>query len=249
MVFVVSPAANNSVSAGRTRVKSEAAAASAPLRRVVAHFTDTAFPVAPARVTVNETASPSDASASATEKLGVASSSVMVSVTASGFAAPLPPVAVPDTVTVAFGASRSLSTAVSVTVPVLAVAPAAIVRVVPVCVTGALPGTETVMVTASLEVPDRVAVTVLSCSWMLVVIVSSASAMVDGARTSVTVGVSSSSVMVSVSPVTVSPPETPLTSRVSFGSSMSSSTGVSSKSPSALAAPAGIVMEKVATPA
>ncbi len=60
--------------------------------------------------------------------VGVPSSSVMVSVWLAGFPTP-PPAAVPDTVTVLLGASTSLSTAVIVTVPVLVVAPAAMVKV------------------------------------------------------------------------------------------------------------------------
>ena len=62
--------------------------------------------------------------------VGASSSSVIVSVASAGFATP-PPLAVAETVTVLFGASTSLSTAVMVTVPVLEVAPAAMVRVVP----------------------------------------------------------------------------------------------------------------------
>ena len=58
--------------------------------------------------------------------VGVPSSSVIVSVCEVGSATP-PPLAVPATVTVVFGASRSLSVAVIVTMPVDAVAPAAIV--------------------------------------------------------------------------------------------------------------------------
>ena len=57
------------------------------------------------------------------------SSSVMVSVWFEGFDTP-PPLAVADTVTVLLSVSTELSTAVIVTVPVLAVAPAAIVSLV-----------------------------------------------------------------------------------------------------------------------
>ena len=63
--------------------------------------------------------------------VGAASSSVIVSVWPGGADTPLPPVAEPETVTVLSGASTMLSTAVTVTVPVLVVAPAAIVSVVP----------------------------------------------------------------------------------------------------------------------
>ena len=58
----------------------------------------------------------------------------MVRVTAAGFATPLPPDTVAETVTALSGASFASSAAVTVTVPVLAVCPAAIVSIVPVCV-------------------------------------------------------------------------------------------------------------------
>ena len=58
------------------------------------------------------------------------SSSSIVSVWFTGFVTPLPPLDAPDTVTVLFAASTSLSFAVIVTVSVLAVEPAAIVSFV-----------------------------------------------------------------------------------------------------------------------
>ncbi len=78
-VCVVTPAAKVRVVAG-TAVKS--AAVAPPSTSAVAHFTVTTFPLAPARVTVKLIASPSSPLASATEKLGVASSSVTVTFTA-----------------------------------------------------------------------------------------------------------------------------------------------------------------------
>ena len=63
---------------------------------------------------------------------GGPSSSRIVSVTPSGFATPLPPAAVPETVTRMSGSSPLLSTAVIVTVSALVVEPAAIVSVVAV---------------------------------------------------------------------------------------------------------------------
>ena len=60
---------------------------------------------------------------------GAASSSVMVSVRAIGCCTPWSLTAVPETVACRFGASVSLSTAATVTVPLLVVAPAAMVRV------------------------------------------------------------------------------------------------------------------------
>ena len=89
---------------------------------------------------------------------GASSSSVSVSATPVGFATPLPPAAVAETVTCLAGESVSLSLAVTVTSPLLAVAPAAMVSVVPaerVKSSAAV----TVTVTASLDVPDSAAVT------------------------------------------------------------------------------------------
>ena len=62
------------------------------------------------------------------------SSSVIVSVRFAGAATPLPPVTVALTVTSLSGASTVLSRAVMLTVPVLVVAPTAIVNMVPLCV-------------------------------------------------------------------------------------------------------------------
>ena len=89
-----------------------------------------------------------------------------------------------------------------VTVPVLAVAPAAIVSVVfcdrlkSLLVAGLIALADTVTVTASLEAPDSVAVTVLTPP-------SSVIELSDSAR--VSVGVASSSVMVICVPVTLNP--------------------------------------------
>ena len=126
--------------------------------------------------------------------VGVPSSSVMVSVWSEGFDTP-PPLAEPDTVTVLFAASTVLSTAVTVTVPLLAVLPAAIVSVLLADklkspdTAGLTALAETVTVTAALDAEDSVAVTVLDPPF---------SEIEDGLNTSVTVGVPSSSVMVSV---------------------------------------------------
>ena len=126
--------------------------------------------------------------------VGAPSSSVMVSVWFEGFDTP-PPLAAPDTVTVLFGASTELFTAVIVTVPVLEVLPAAIVSslfvdIVKSPATAGLTAlAETVTVTAALDAPDSVAVTVLDPPF---------SEIEDGVSTSVTVGAPSSSVMVSV---------------------------------------------------
>ncbi len=86
-----------------------------------------------------------------------------------------------ETVTVLLGASTSLSTAVIVTVPVLVVAPAAIVRVVPVRVKSpeavfAPAAAATVRVTATFDLPDTVLVFVaplsLGCGYVGAVAVS-----------------------------------------------------------------------------
>ena len=132
-----------------------------------------------------------DAGSSARVSVGVSSSSVIVSVRGAGAAAPLPPVTVPPICTLFSGASRSLSSASIFTSPVLTVSPAAIVSLVPVSVKSAATAGETgvavtVTATASLDGPLSVAVTVVS---------PSSSEIDAGARASVTVGVSSSSVI------------------------------------------------------
>ena len=121
------------------------------------------------------------------------SSSTSVSVSAAGFAsAPLPPATVPVTVAWRLTVSSALSTAVTVTAPVLAVAPAATVRVFaadsaksPAIVSvPAAAAAATVTVTASLEGWERVAVTDATPAF---------SRIEDGASTSATVGIASSS--------------------------------------------------------
>ena len=131
---------------------------------------------------------------SASETVGVSSSSAMVRVWSEGAATPLPPAAVAETVTCLSGASTSLSTAVMVTVPVLVVAPAAMVSVVPACVkspetAGDTGAEETVRITAWLDTAPSVAVTVVAPAFSL---------MEEALRARETVGVSSSSVIVSV---------------------------------------------------
>ena len=136
-----------------------------------------------------------DVADKASVTVGAASSSVMVRVASGGFATLLPPAAVPETVTVLFGASVGLSTAVTVTVPVLVIEPAAMVRVVVAlkvkspCTAPVPAAAEIVTVTASLDAPDSVAVTADT---------PPSSVIDEGASTSATVGKSSSSVMVRV---------------------------------------------------
>ena len=94
------------------------------------------------------------------------SSSVTVSVTLDGADTPLPPETVPDTVTDLSATSTSLSFAVTVTEPALVVEPDAMVSVFAVlrsksvATAGATSAAATVTVTASLDAPDSVAVTV-----------------------------------------------------------------------------------------
>ena len=106
----------------------------------------------------------------------------------------MPPVTVPETVTVLSGASTLLFTAVSVTAPVLVVWPAAIVSVVPLCVksvetAGESADADTVTTTGALDAPLSVAVTTLSPPF---------SEIEDGLSTRLIVGAPSSSVIVSV---------------------------------------------------
>ena len=135
--------------------------------------------------------------------VAVASSSSKVSVTFGGAATPLPPDAVPETVTDLFGESSTFPFAVTVTTPALVVAPAAMVRVVAVLEVKSAPtapapaAAATVTVTAALDGPESVAVTVE---------IPPVSEIDAGPRTSATVGSVSSSVKVSAAPVTVSAP-------------------------------------------
>ena len=130
--------------------------------------------------------------------------------------APLPPLAVAETVTVLFGASTSLSTAVIVRVVVAlnVKSPAAV---------AAPAAAATVRVIASFDLPDNVAVPVLA-------FVAPLSSIAVCVNTRVTVGVPSTSVMVMAVPVTVMSVSVPSMLMLSLGSSISSSVGVSAKS-------------------
>ena len=106
--------------------------------------------------------------------------------------------------TVLFAASTSLSTAVTVTVPVLSVAPAAMVRVLlavtvksPVAA-GDTAAAATVRVTAWLDAPLREAVTVVALS-------SPDSSMDVGVSLSLTTGVPSSSFTVTATSAAATP--------------------------------------------
>ena len=128
--------------------------------------------------------------------VGASSSSVIVSVASAGFAMPPSPDTVAETVADPSGASSASSTAVTVTVPVLAVEPAAMASVFAVDnVTS--PDAATVSVTAALDAPESVAVTVDTPPF---------SEMDEGDRTRVAVGAPSSSVRVRRAPVTAPMP-------------------------------------------
>ena len=145
------------------------------------------------------------------DSAGAASSSAMVSVASAGSATPLAPETAAETVSCLSGSSFALSTAVIVTAPALAVAPAAMVSVTPelsvksAATAGATAVADTVSITASLDLPESVAVAVLVSPWPL-------SAMVSGFDESgsdnakVATGVASSSVSASDAPVTVPAP-------------------------------------------
>ena len=193
--LVVEPAAMVSVFA----VLRSKSAATAPVPAAAPTVTVTASLDTPDSVAVTVETPPSseiDDGDRTSVSVGNASSSVIVSVASDGAATPLPPAAVAETVTDLSGASVALSTAVTVTAPVLVVAPAAMVSVVAVLSVKSVPDpgeADTVSVTASLDAPDSVAVTVLDPGF-----VPSCSSIVAGDRTSVTSGNASSSVMVSV---------------------------------------------------
>ena len=148
-------------------------------------------PVSVAVTTLWPSFSEISAGVSTSVTVGVASSSVIVSVWFAGADTPCPPDTEPLTVTCIFGASTSLFSAAIVTVPVLVVEPAAIVSVVPLWVkpAGVVGDVDTVTVTASLDSPVKRAVTVLRPPF---------SEISSGVSSSVTVGVASSSVIVSV---------------------------------------------------
>ena len=176
-------------------------------------------------VTVEELAAPlsvTEVRERASVAVGFASSSVIVRVTAAGAVTPCEFAAAPDTVTLRFGSSVSSSTAVIVTVPVLLVAPAAMVSVFSAlreksAASAPEPGAaETVISVSALDGRSSEAVTVVEFVAPLSGILGR-----DSAR--VTVGFASSSVMV---PVPVAVPmvafTAPLnsTATVSFGSSV-----------------------------
>ena len=164
---------------------------------IVVATLDARFRVAVTVVAFGVPLSPIVADDNASVARGGPSSSRIVSVLPVGFPTPLPPEAVPETATDLFGSSSLLSTAVIVTAPVLVVSPDAIVNLSvldnvksPAAVSA--PGAaDTVTVTAALDTPESVAVTVAAFDVPL-------SSIVADDNASVTVGNASSSVSVSV---------------------------------------------------
>ena len=224
------------------RVKS---AATAPVPAAAATVTVTASLDGPDKVAVTVVAPPVseiDESESTSAIVGRASSSVMVRVASDGFDTLLPPAAVPDTVTDLLGESTSFPFAVTVTVPVLAVEPAAMVRVFAVlrsksAATAPVPAAAaTVTVTASLDLPESVAVTVEP---------PPVSEIEVGDSTSDTVGRASSSVSVSVTfggfATPLPPAAVPETVTSLFGESTSLPFAVTVTVPALVVEPAAMV--------
>ena len=244
-VLAVEPAAMVSVFA----VLSVKSAASAPDDDTAA--ADTVIVVAsletPESVAVTvETpfASPTDAGESVSRVVGAASSSTRVSVRLAGAATPLPPDAVPETVTCLSGEPTALSLAVIVTVPVLAVEPAAMLRVraaLSVKSAASAPdddtaAADTVIVVASLEAPESTAVTVATPPF---------SETDDEDSTSDTVDAPSSSRIVSVasggSTAPRVPDAVPETVTVLSGASVALPTAVTVTVPALVVSPAAMV--------
>ena len=126
------------------------------------------------RSTVRCPLSPSLTEGELIDRLGAASSSVMVNVTLRG--CPTPALDVPDTRIVLSGASVPSFTAVTVTAPVLVVAPAAMVSaVLALNVAPASAGTDTVTVVGTLRIRFSVAVTVVTLPVPLSAIVAGVS--------------------------------------------------------------------------
>ena len=179
---------------------------------------------------------------SARVRVGRVSSSVSVRVTFVGAATPLPPVAVPETVTDLSGEWTSLPLAVIVTSPLLAVAPAAMVRVFSAerpksAATAPVPASApTVTVTASLDLPDSVAVTDATPPVSEIEDGDSASATVGRVSSSLSVRVTFDGATTLLPPVAVAETVTDLS-----GAWISLSLAVTVTSPALAVAPAAMV--------
>ncbi len=193
-VLVVAPAAIDSVLLV-LRVKSPATAGETAAADTVTVTAALEVPLSVAVTTVESPFSEIDAGLNANDTVGVASSSVIVRVLSAGFATPLPPDAVADTVTDLLGASTALFTALMLTFPVLVVAPAAMVSVSFALSVKSAPtagdtaAADTTSVTFSLDTPLSVAVTTVESPF---------SPIDAGLSARATVGVPSSSVIVRV---------------------------------------------------
>ena len=241
--LVVSPAAIVNVFA----FDNAKSAATAPVPAAAATVTvaaslDTSESVA---VTVDTPpASPIDVGDNASATVGNVSSSSIVNVTADGAATLLPPdIAVAETVTVSSASCVASSTAVTVTVPELVVSPAAIVNSsaldnVKSPAAAVAPVAPTVTVTASLEAPESVAVTVAAFDAPLSSIVAgdSASAAVGSASSSSIVNVTLDGAAIPLPPVNVAETVTDLS-----GASVASFLAVTVTVPVLVVEPAAIV--------
>ena len=240
--LVVSPAAIVNVFA----FDNAKSAATAPVPAAAATVTvaaslDTSESVA---VTVDTPpASPIDVGDNASATVGNVSSSSIVNVTADGAATLLPPEAVPETVTVSSASCVASSTAVTVTVPELVVYPAAIVNSSALDnakspAAAVAPVAETVTVTASLDAPESVAVTVAAFDAPLSSIVAgdSASAAVGSASSSSIVNVTLDGDAIPLPPVNVAETVTDLS-----GASVASFLAVTVTVPVLVVEPAAIV--------
>ena len=178
------------------------------------------------------------------------SSSVIIKVTSTGASAPDNDT-VPDTLTILSGESTALSTAVIFTVPVLFVALAAKLSVVPVSMkspatAGETDEADTVTVEASDEAGETVAVTVLTPPFSLIIC---------GVSISVTTGGDSSSVTIKVTSTGASAPDNdtvPDTRTILSGESTALSTAVIVTAPVlfvALAAKLSVVPASMKSPA
>ena len=178
------------------------------------------------------------------------SSSVIIKVTSTGASAPDNDT-VPDTLTILSGESTALSTAVIVTPPVLFVALAAKLSVVPVSMkspatAGETADADTVTVKASDEAGETVAVTVLTPPFSLIIC---------GVSISVTTGGDSSSVIIKVTSTGASAPDNdtvPDTLTILSGESTALSTAVIVTPPVlfvALAAKLSVVPVSMKSPA
>jgi len=179
------------------------------------------------------------------------SSSVMVNVKLAGFLTPLPPDAVAWTVNSLSDSSMLFSFAVMVSVPLLVVSPATMVRVLLLkvksfMVAGAIGITETVRLVAWPDGWLSIPVTVAALELPL-------SLMVRDESSSVSVGRSSSSVIVNVAAVSTElPGNSPLTVNTLSGASTSLSTAVMVSVPLLVVSPATMVrvlLFKVKSPA